>query len=75
MNEKMDRLRYRKLLAYVSVCFEHMTSPFETMHLQKMNVTLDECGDLSDAIADELAGMVLDEDLVEAEKLFQETQV
>jgi hypothetical protein len=45
------------------------------MHLQKMNVTLDECGDLSDIIADELAGMVYEQDLVEAEKLFQETQV
>lgn len=71
----MDKLRYRKLLAYASVCFEHMTCPFETMHLQKMNVTLDECGDLSDIIADELAGMVYEQDLVEAEKLFQETQV
>lgn len=70
----MDKLRYRKLLAYASVCFKNMTSPFETMHLQKMNVTLDECGDLSEIIANELADIVLDQDLVEAEKLFRETQ-
>jgi hypothetical protein len=70
----MDKTRYRKLLAYASVCFKHMTNPFETMHLSKMNVTLDECSDLSEVIADELAGMVFDQDLVEAEKIFQETQ-
>lgn len=70
----MDKLRYRKLLAYASVCFKHLTSPFETMHLSKMDVTLDECGDLSDIIANALADMVYERDLVEAEKLFQETQ-
>jgi hypothetical protein len=70
----MNKLRYKELLAYTSVCFLHMTSPFETTHLQKMNVTLDECGDLSEIIANELADMVPNQDLIEAEKLFQETQ-
>jgi hypothetical protein len=67
-------LRRRELLAYASVCFKHMTSPFESIHLRKINVTLDECGNLSDEIAGQLADMVREQDLVEAEKLFQETQ-
>jgi len=65
----------RELLAYACVCFRNMTSPFETMHLQKMNVRLDECGDLSEKIANVIEGEFLsDSDIEIAEKLFEETQ-
>lgn len=66
--------RMRELLAYACVCFRNMTSPFETMHLQKMNVSLDECGDLSEEIASIIENQVSENDLSIAEKLFEETQ-
>jgi len=51
-----------------------MTSPFDTIHLQKMNVRLDECGDLSEAIAGMLEEYTIKEEIETAEKLFEETQ-
>ena len=68
-------MRMRKLLAYASICFKHGTSPFETMHLSKLNVKSFECVDLGDKISDIIADAVLQHDLDEAEILFQETQV
>jgi hypothetical protein len=70
-----DPKRMRELLAYACVCFRNMTSPFETMHLRKMNVTLDECGDLSEKIADVIEGEFLsDSDIEVVTILFEETQ-
>ena len=66
--------RLRELLAYAAICFENMTSPFETMHLSKMNVTLDECGDLSESIAGFLQMYISKQELEVAEALFKETQ-
>jgi hypothetical protein len=40
-----------ELLAYAKACFDHCTSPFETMHLIKKQVKADECVDLSREIA------------------------
>jgi hypothetical protein len=66
--------RMRELLAYACICFRNMTSPFDTIHLQKMNVRLDECGDLSEAIAGMLEEYTIKEEIETAEKLFEETQ-
>jgi len=73
MNE-MNEERKKELLAYAAVCFNHATSPFETMHLVKKNVTLDECGDLSFEISCLLSEEVSRESMEKAEKEFQETQ-
>jgi len=76
----MDERRKLELLAYAKVCFEHCTNPFETIHLLKKKVSVNECKDLSQEIAN-----VIEDDLLEyyleaeevmskAEKEFQETQ-
>lgn len=79
---KVERLV--ELMAYAKVCFDHNTSPFETMHLVKKNVTSDECkelsGDVAEAIEAFLVGlsMSLNASLNaiegQAEKEFMETQ-
>jgi hypothetical protein len=74
MIKMTDTKRMRELLAYACVCFKNMTNPFETMHLQKMNVRLDECGDLSEEIASLIEDQVSEHDLLIATKLFEETQ-
>src|SRR5206468_8644967 len=43
--------RMKQLLLDASKCFEELSSPFSTEWLAANNVTLDECGDLSEAIA------------------------
>jgi len=52
--------RLIELLAYAKVCFDKCTNPFETVHLAKMNVTSDECRDLSAEIASIIEDMVID---------------
>lgn len=47
----MEQERLKELLAYASVCFKNCTSPFETMHLIKKDVSANECIDLSMEIA------------------------
>ena len=37
-----------------SRCFREMRSPFDASELEKLNVTLDECGELSERIADSM---------------------
>jgi hypothetical protein len=76
--------RLLELLAYAKVCFEKCTNPFETAHLAKMNVTADECRDLSAEIASIIEDAVVDFAVGEclnasvafelAEKRFAETQ-
>ena len=56
----MRKERMIELLAYASVCFAHATSPFETIHLVKKEVTLGECIDLTHMIADILDDNVID---------------
>ena len=56
----MRKERMLELLAYASICFAHATSPFETIHLAKKEVTLDECIDLSCMIANILDDNVMD---------------
>ena len=71
----MNKNRRDELLAYASVCFRNITSPFETSHLVKKNVKLDECGELSEIIADLLEDEVYDNELIESqEREFWETQ-
>lgn len=70
----MNKQRLEELLAYAAACFNHMTSPFETMHLRKKNITLDECGDLSFEISNILSGYASNAAMEKAEKEFQETQ-
>jgi len=77
----MSHKRKLELLAYAKVCFDKCTSPFALVHLQKNNVSSDECIDLSLYIAD-LLYLELDQQgvleakelLEEAEKKFMETQ-
>jgi len=70
----MNKQRREELLAYASVCFEHATSPFETMHLVKKGVTSDECMDLTSEIGDILLCEVSSESILKATKEFMETQ-
>jgi hypothetical protein len=49
--DKFTTGRQLELLSYASICFAHSTNPFETVHLQKKNVTLDECFWLSEQIS------------------------
>jgi len=42
--------RTRILLENAARCFEELRSPFDASELEKMDVTLDECGDLSQHI-------------------------
>jgi hypothetical protein len=49
--ERFTSKRQLELLAYASICFKHGTSPFEMIHLQKKNVTADECMWLSEQIS------------------------
>jgi hypothetical protein len=49
--ERCTTIRSLELLAYASVCFSHNTSPFETVHLCKMEVKADECFWLSEQIS------------------------
>ncbi len=73
-NRNKELKRMAELLAYASVCFEHCTNPFDRVHLLKMHVTADECGALSEAIAELIADNV-DHSLVwAAGKKFSETQ-
>lgn len=77
--------RLLELLAYAKVCFEKCTNPFETVHLAKLKVTVDECKDLSaeigSIIEDEVLSLVTCSKrfnasvfLEQAEKRFAETQ-
>ena len=78
----MDEKRKLELLAYAKVCFEKCTSPFASTHLIKKNVTASECRDLSYMIAEIIAEEInwkfntskAVTELIEAEKLFMETQ-
>jgi len=86
----MEDKRLHELLAYAKVCFDKCTSPFETMHLVKKNVTADECRELSQTIADIIedeldyktcvtglrtaTGPLSKELIAQAEKEFAETQ-
>lgn len=80
----MDKERELELLAYAKVCFEKCTSPFETIHLVKKKVTVDEWIDLSRKIAECIDGEfeiscgykieVYKEAIDKAEKEFAETQ-
>jgi hypothetical protein len=47
----MELSRLIFLLEKASKEFENLSSPFNTEWLSKHNVTLDECGDLSEAIS------------------------
>lgn len=49
--DKFTSGRQLELLSYASTCFVHNTSPFETIHLQKMKVTASECFWLSEQIS------------------------
>jgi len=77
MNEK----RKLELLAYAKVCFDNCTNPFAPTHLLKKDVSSEECGDLSQMIAEILddygdvyySGLWA-EMIEEAEKRFKETQ-
>jgi len=75
--------RTLELLAYAQICFDKCTSPFALTHLQKNNVSSDECIDLSHKIADLIENEMYsypDRDnnihylLAIAEKKFMETQ-
>jgi phosphoribosyl 1,2-cyclic phosphodiesterase len=46
-----SKARKMELLMYAEVCFDHGTNPFEYIHLVAMQVTADECKDLSLDIA------------------------
>ncbi len=71
----MTTQREKELLAYAAVCFDNCTNPFELIHLQKQNVSLDECGDLSMNIADIIKYWLDDSKLIKLmEKEFEETQ-
>jgi len=79
----MERKRRFELLAYASECFEHCTSPFLLVHLQKKNVLADECKELSllvGSICDMEVVLATDdvewykEILEKARKDFKETQ-
>lgn len=78
----MDEKRKLELLAYAKVCFEHGTTPFAMLHLNKKKVTADECKDLSNLIAEVIDGYswetwqkeFYDAANKKAEKEFMETQ-
>lgn len=85
MGENMETKRLLELLAYAKVCFEKGRSPFDRVHLAKLNVTAEECRNLSAEIADIIGDKVIDLSidskkynasvlLEEAEKRFIETQ-
>lgn len=56
MNQRSD-----ELLAMSADAFAEMRNPFDTESLVQHNVTLDECGDLSDHIAIVLRGYLAGE--------------
>lgn len=78
----MEEKRLAELLTYAKVCFEHLTSPFELIHLRKKKVTDTEVVELSKHIAktieDELDWSIGAKNLAEyveqAEHEFKETQ-
>jgi len=78
----VEKKRELELLAYAKVCFDKCTSPFETMHLVKKNVTSNECRELSPKIGEIILDYLdwtfkdktIEKAMAQAQKDFEETQ-
>ena len=72
---EMEHERKIELLAYAKVCFDNCTNPFAPVHLQKKKVTPEECGFLSQIIADLIDAELIQEGVLEAQEFVSKAEI